>query len=158
MVPINSVRLEWHSDDSPLPLTLHNRNAIKTRIRNRFEKERRKCEMHFWTQLVVDLMVYTSFYRCATPFFFITLASTARSVGRFVPYFLLFFYMNIILWQNRSLGALGWTFSVFCSALFRLWTNNFLSFPFRFVQKYVRFCKCKPNGKSQFLTQDMRIK
>lgn len=113
MVPINSVRLEWHSDDSRLPLTLHNRNAIKTRIRNRFEEERRKCEMHFWTQLVVDLMVYTSFYRYATPFFFFTLASTARSVGRFVPYFLLYFYMNIILWQNRSLGALGWTFSIF---------------------------------------------
>lgn len=69
--------------------------------------------MHFWTQLVVDLMVYTSFYRYATPFFFFTLASTARSVGRFVLYFLLYFYMNIILWQNRSLGALGWTFSIF---------------------------------------------
>lgn len=75
-------------------------------------------------------------------------------------YCFFFFHMNIILWQNRSLGALRWTFSVFvvvvvvrhCFTIFSLAS-------FRFVQKYVRFCKCKPKlKKSQFLTQDMRIK
>lgn len=106
-------RIEWHSAAGPLlPLTLHNRNAIKTRIQNHVRSEREMWVAQKYLSSIRCYACRSFFVQCN---FTSLLGMNIFLNGIFLFQFSLFYV--IILWQNRSLGvcAVGLCFLLFIS-------------------------------------------